>query len=228
VSPGVSARLPWIHDDPLADDDRPRCAWAGTIQYRRYHDEEWGSRCTATVRCSRRWRRVPGGIELDHDPAQAPRFREVFAGFEPDVVAEFGEDDIARLMADAGIIRNRAKIEATIGNAALVREMADGELDALMWSFAPAAHGAPADHVRGPRRDRRVAMSRLCASGDSASSARRCTRSCSPPAWSTTTSRGAGARREPRRFRRQDAGSARGRDPLPHPACGTPGACGRW
>jgi len=68
-----------------------------------------------------------------------PRFREVFAGFDPAVVADFGEDDIARLMADAGIIRNRAKIEATIGNAALVREMADGELDALMWSFAPSA-----------------------------------------------------------------------------------------
>jgi DNA-3-methyladenine glycosylase I len=63
----------------------------------------------------------------------------VFAGFDPDAVAEFGESDVERLMADAGIIRNRAKIEATIGNARLVREMADGELDALMWSFAPSS-----------------------------------------------------------------------------------------
>ena len=70
-----------------------------------------------------------------------PRFREVFAGFEPDVVAEFGETDIERLMTDAGIIRNRAKIEATIGNARLVREMGEGELDELMWSFAPPATG---------------------------------------------------------------------------------------
>jgi len=70
-----------------------------------------------------------------------PRFREVFAGFEPEIVAEFGEDDVERLMGDAGIIRNRAKIEATIGNAQLVRSMGTGELDELMWSFAPPASG---------------------------------------------------------------------------------------
>src|SRR5690606_18092920 len=68
-----------------------------------------------------------------------PRFREVFAGFDPAAVAAFGADDVERLMADAGIIRNRAKIEATIANAAIVRDMEPGELDALMWSFAPTA-----------------------------------------------------------------------------------------
>jgi DNA-3-methyladenine glycosylase I len=62
----------------------------------------------------------------------------VFAGFEPAAVAAFGDDDVERLMTDAGIIRNRAKILATIGNARLVEEMAPGELDAFMWSFAPA------------------------------------------------------------------------------------------
>jgi DNA-3-methyladenine glycosylase I len=66
-----------------------------------------------------------------------PRFREVFAGFEPDAVAAFGPEDVERLLADPGTIRNRAKIEATIGNAALVAVMAEGELDALLWSFAP-------------------------------------------------------------------------------------------
>ena len=66
----------------------------------------------------------------------------MFSGFAPDVVAEYDEGDVERLMADAGIIRNRAKIEATIGNAQIVRGMADGELDALMWSFAPPASGS--------------------------------------------------------------------------------------
>jgi DNA-3-methyladenine glycosylase I len=54
-------------------------------------------------------------------------------------VAAFDEDDIARLMTDAGIIRNRAKIQATIANARLVLDMHQGELDELLWSFAPAA-----------------------------------------------------------------------------------------
>lgn len=72
-----------------------------------------------------------------------PRFREVFAGFDPERVAAFDEGDIARLMADPGIIRNRAKILATISNAQLVTEMAEGELDELMWSFAPASWPRP-------------------------------------------------------------------------------------
>ena len=72
-----------------------------------------------------------------------PRFREVFAGFEPEAVAGFGESDVERLMLDAGIIRNRAKILATISNARLVLDMEPGELDAFLWSFAPASHRRP-------------------------------------------------------------------------------------
>lgn len=72
-----------------------------------------------------------------------PRFREVFAGFDPEKVAAFDEEDVERLMTDAGIIRNRAKILATIGNARLVTEMAEGELDELMWSFAPPSGTRP-------------------------------------------------------------------------------------
>jgi DNA-3-methyladenine glycosylase I len=56
-------------------------------------------------------------------------------------VAAFGPDDVERLMTDAGIIRNRAKIEATISNAQLVVDMDEGELDARVWSFAPASRG---------------------------------------------------------------------------------------
>jgi DNA-3-methyladenine glycosylase I len=61
----------------------------------------------------------------------------VFEGFDPEVVAKFTEADVERLMTDAGIIRNRAKIEATISNARIVCTLSVGELDALMWSFAP-------------------------------------------------------------------------------------------
>jgi DNA-3-methyladenine glycosylase I len=72
-----------------------------------------------------------------------PRFREAFSGFEPEVVAQFGDDDIARLMADAGIVRNRAKIEATISNARLLLDLEEGEFDAFLWSFAPQSWPRP-------------------------------------------------------------------------------------
>ncbi|KJL26684.1 DNA-3-methyladenine glycosylase 1 [Microbacterium azadirachtae] len=130
-----------------ASDDRVRCSWAGDDpEYRRYHDEEWGMPLHGDRALFEKMslEGFQAGLSWITILRKRPRFREVFAGFDPEVVAEFGEDDIARLMADPGIIRNRAKIEATIGNAALVREMADGELDALMWSFAPAA-------IRGAR-----------------------------------------------------------------------------
>jgi len=65
-------------------------------------------------------------------------------------VAAFGEDDIARLMTDAGIIRNRAKIEATISNARLVLDLEPGDLDEFMWSFAPASHRRPATFAEVP------------------------------------------------------------------------------
>ena len=63
-------------------------------------------------------------------------FRAAFADFEPDAVARFGEDDVARLLADAGIVRNRAKIDAAIANARAALDLQDG-LAALLWSFAP-------------------------------------------------------------------------------------------
>jgi DNA-3-methyladenine glycosylase I len=127
-----------------ASDDRVRCSWAGDDpEYRRYHDEEWGRPLHGDRALFEKMslEGFQAGLSWITILRKRPRFREVFAGFDPAVVAQLGEDDIARLMADAGIIRNRAKIEATIGNARLVREMSDGELDALMWSFAPTAAG---------------------------------------------------------------------------------------
>lgn len=146
MSPGVGASAyAGIMTTLLADDDRPRCAWAeGDPEYRRYHDEEWGRPLHGDRALFEKMslEGFQAGLSWITILRKRPRFREVFAGFDPAVVAEFGDDDITRLMADAGIVRNRAKIEATIGNAALVREMAEGELDELMWSFAPATAGA--------------------------------------------------------------------------------------
>ncbi|MFY9713103.1 MAG: DNA-3-methyladenine glycosylase I [Microbacterium sp.] len=123
-------------------DDRHRCAWVGDdAEYRRYHDEEWGTPLHGDRALFEKMslEGFQAGLSWITILRKRPRFREVFAGFDPGVVAAFGDAEIENLMTDAGIIRNRSKIEATIGNARRVHEMAEGELDALMWSFAPAA-----------------------------------------------------------------------------------------
>lgn len=121
-------------------DARDRCAWVGDDdEYRRYHDEEWGTPLHGDRALFEKMslEGFQAGLSWITILRKRPRFREVFRGFEPELVSEFDESDVAQLMADPGIIRNRAKIEATIGNARIVRTMAEGELDALMWSFAP-------------------------------------------------------------------------------------------
>ncbi|GGM39195.1 DNA-3-methyladenine glycosylase I [Microbacterium saperdae] len=126
----------------IGPDERARCAWVGDdAEYRRYHDEEWGSPLHGDRALFEKMalEGFQAGLSWITILRKRPHFREVFAGFDADVVAEYDEGDVERLMADAGIIRNRAKIEATIGNAQIVRGMAEGELDALMWSFAPPA-----------------------------------------------------------------------------------------
>ena len=129
-------------------DGRARCAWIGTdAEYQRYHDEEWGVPLHGDRALFEKMslEGFQAGLSWITILRKRPRFREVFAGFEPDRVAAFGDADVERLMADAGIIRNRAKILATIGNARLVAGMADGELDELMWSFAPDPGPRPRD-----------------------------------------------------------------------------------
>lgn len=117
-----------------------RCGWVGDdAEYRRYHDEEWG-RPLHGDRALFEKTSLEGfqaGLSWITILRKRPRFREAFAGFDPAAVAAFADDDVERLMADAGIVRNRAKILATIGNARLVAAMAPGEFDAFMWSFAP-------------------------------------------------------------------------------------------
>ncbi|KAA9089420.1 DNA-3-methyladenine glycosylase I [Microbacterium radiodurans] len=125
----------------LGPDGLARCGWVGDdAEYRRYHDEEWG-RALHGDRALFEKLSLEGfqaGLSWITILRKRPRFREVFAGFEPARVAAFDGDDVERLMLDAGIIRNRAKIEAAIGNARLLLELAPGAFDELMWSFAPA------------------------------------------------------------------------------------------
>ena len=124
-----------------------RCWWCGDDPlYVAYHDEEWGrpvhdDRALFEKLCLEGFQ---AGLSWLTILRKRERFREVFAGFDPARVAAFGQADVERLMGDAGIVRNRAKIEATIGNA---RAMLDLEsLDALAWSYAPEPGAAP----RGP------------------------------------------------------------------------------
>jgi len=133
--------------DGLAEgpDGKLRCWWgASTPDYVAYHDEEWGK----PVRDDRgMYERLcleafQSGLSWLTILRKREGFRAAFAGFEPQRVAAFGEDDVARLMADTGIVRNRMKIDAAIANAARVRDL-DGGLTDLLWSFAPEGRPAP-------------------------------------------------------------------------------------
>ena len=127
----------------MGADGVSRCVWAGSDpEYMRYHDEEWGfplhGRQALFEKISLEG--FQAGLSWITILRRRDGFREVFAGFDPEQVAEFGQDDVERLMLDSRIIRNRAKIEATIGNARAVLELtrdAPDALDQLVWSFAP-------------------------------------------------------------------------------------------
>lgn len=133
-------------DVRIGPDDVARCAWVGDdLEYRRYHDEEWGTPLHGDRALFEKMslEGFQAGLSWITILRKRPRFREVFAGFDPEAVARFADADVERLMTDAGIIRNRAKILATISNARLVVDMTPGELDTLMWSFAPATGRRP-------------------------------------------------------------------------------------
>ena len=119
-----------------------RCPWAtAPPEYRRYHDEEWGRPVTDDGRIFEKLclEGFQAGLSWLTILRKREAFRTAFAGFDAAAVAGFGPDDVTRLLADAGIVRNRAKIEATIANARATVALPDaGEsLAALVWSFEP-------------------------------------------------------------------------------------------
>jgi DNA-3-methyladenine glycosylase I len=124
---------------PGVDDGKPRCGWATSApEYVRYHDEEWGTTLHGDDALFERMtlEAFQSGLSWITILRKREAFRAAFAGFLIEKVARFGPDDEARLMADAGIVRNRAKITAAVGNARAALELPEG-LDALLWSFAP-------------------------------------------------------------------------------------------
>ncbi|MEU9979790.1 DNA-3-methyladenine glycosylase I [Streptomyces sp. NPDC050856] len=128
-------------------DGRPRCPWGlSTEDYVRYHDEEWGRPVHGDDALFERLclEAFQSGLSWLTVLRRREGFRRAFAGFRIDAVAAFTDADRERLLADAGIIRNRAKIEACLANARMVAGWAPGELDALIWSYAPDPAARPA------------------------------------------------------------------------------------
>ena len=133
----------------LGDDGVPRCPWAGAAPstMRDYHDAEWGRPVHGESAHLERLtlEAFQSGLSWATILAKRPAFREVFDGFDAERVASYDDRDVERLMADARIVRNRRKIEAALVNAAAtVALRADGGLEALVRSHAPAAPPAPA------------------------------------------------------------------------------------
>jgi DNA-3-methyladenine glycosylase I len=130
-------------------DGRLRCAWANADpEYRRYHDDEWGVPLHGDRPLFEKLslEGFQAGLSWITILRRRPAFREVFEDFEFDRVAALTEDDVERLMQETRIIRNRAKIESTIGNARVVRDLVaerPGALDELIWAHAPAEHRRP-------------------------------------------------------------------------------------
>ncbi|WP_231486501.1 DNA-3-methyladenine glycosylase I [Candidatus Blastococcus massiliensis] len=117
-----------------------RCAWGESApEYVTYHDEEWGRPLRGDDALFERLclEAFQSGLSWLTILRKRPAFRAAFANFSIDAVAEFDADDEARLMADAGIVRNRAKIAATVRNARTARQQPEGLSD-LLWSFAPS------------------------------------------------------------------------------------------
>jgi DNA-3-methyladenine glycosylase I len=126
-------------------DGRRRCAWAASApEYIAYHDDEWGRPITDDDGMYERLclEGFQSGLSWLTILRKRDNFRKAFAGFHIEKVARFGPREVERLMSDAGIVRNRMKIEAAIQNARVAASM-DGSLAALVWSHRDGRTRAP-------------------------------------------------------------------------------------
>ncbi|MBA4173195.1 MAG: DNA-3-methyladenine glycosylase I [Hyphomicrobium sp.] len=117
-----------------------RCPWGGIAdaEYARYHDEEWGVPQSDSDRLFEKLclEGFQSGLSWLTILKKRENFRRAFSGFDPEKVARFGDKDVARLMADAGIVRHEGKIRATIGNARATVELQQRQpLAAFLWGF---------------------------------------------------------------------------------------------
>jgi DNA-3-methyladenine glycosylase I len=125
----------------VGPDGLARCPWATSApEYLAYHDDEWGRRLEGDDALFERLtlEAFQSGLSWLTILRKRPAFRAAFAGFSIPAVAAFDEADAARLMADVGIVRNRAKVAAAIANARAAAALPGG-LSALLWSYAPTA-----------------------------------------------------------------------------------------
>lgn len=136
------------------DDGLVRCSWASVRPgpdfdlYRNYHDQEWGRQVRDGVALFERMslEAFQSGLSWLIILRKRDNFRRAFAKFDVERIARYTDADVQRLMADEGIVRNRAKIEATIANARAAAELGTpSDLSELLWSFAPSPRPRPAD-----------------------------------------------------------------------------------
>ncbi len=145
----------------LEGDGRTRCGWADfnaerwatadSVLYRNYHDTEWGQPLRRSRELFERMtlEAFQSGLSWLIILRKRDNFRRAFDRFDVARIARYDDGDVERLMADAGIVRNRAKIEATIANARAVADL-DVELSELLWSFAPAPRPRPSEMSQVP------------------------------------------------------------------------------
>jgi DNA-3-methyladenine glycosylase I len=138
----------------VTDDGLIRCSWAvgrpgpDFDLYRDYHDKEWGRPLRGPVALFERMslEAFQSGLSWLTILRKRENFRRAFSGFDIGKVARFTDADVQRLMGDTGIVRNRAKIDATIANARAVADLDSSEdLSDLLWSFAPPTRPRPVD-----------------------------------------------------------------------------------
>jgi DNA-3-methyladenine glycosylase I len=128
-----------VGDVIVGADGLARCGWAcSSPEYQVYHDSEWGQPVRDDKGLYERLtlEAFQSGLSWITILRKRPAFRAAFANFEIEKVAAFGEADIDRLLADAGIVRNRAKVEAAVANARAAADLPEG-IAVLLWSFAP-------------------------------------------------------------------------------------------
>lgn len=145
VTSTMSAEPPTASGAVAAPDGHPRCPWAlSTPDYLDYHDREWGREVHGDTAMFERLslEAFQSGLSWLTILRKRPAFRSAFAGFDPPAVAAYDEHDVERLLADTGIVRNGAKIRATVHNAGRVVEL-DGGFSDLVWSFRPEPRPRP-------------------------------------------------------------------------------------
>ena len=146
----------------VIDADKTGCPWATPGLLADYHDHEWGRPLRGRTELFERMtlEAFQSGLSWLIILRKRDSFRRAFAGFDIEAVAGFSSRDVDRLLADPGIVRNRAKIEAAIANARVAADL-DADLSDLLWSFAPPPRPRPATSADVPAQSpESVAMAR--------------------------------------------------------------------